>query len=272
MAPPTALCTHAIIALRPRGLAASQPHGLATSQPRGLASSQPRSLASSRPRVLASSQPRSSRPRSLAASRPRSLEASKPRSLAALRPRSPAALRPRSLAASSPPSRAADSQPCGLAATLAYRQPRSLAHSLGSIKHRSGASVMAKSFIGSATREVRRGNSQYCKCQETLNVIKTPGSRSLSVTQPNRMCTLRRSLIAAPVDGNVPSSEEEEEEEKLIREREFPRARYSFIWLCSFAAPRLCGLARPGTALAPCGPQRPRGFRRRYGFGALGVF
>ena len=98
-------------------------------------------------------------PRNLAASRPRSLAASRPRSLAALRPRSPAALRPRSLAASSPPSRAADSQPCGLAATLAYRQPLSLAHSLGSIKHRSGASVMAKSFIGSATRESRRGQT-----------------------------------------------------------------------------------------------------------------
>ena len=99
-------------------------------------------------------------PRNLAASRPRSLAASQPRSLAASQPRSLAALRPRSLAASSRPSRTAASHPCGLAATLVYRQPRSPADSLTSIKHRSGANVMTISSIGSATtRESWRGQT-----------------------------------------------------------------------------------------------------------------
>ena len=101
-----------------------------------------------------------SRHHSVVASQPRGLAASQPRGLAASRPRSLAALRPRSLAASSHPSRTAASHPCGLAATLVYRQPRSLADSLTSIKHRSGAKVMTISFIGSATsRESRRGQT-----------------------------------------------------------------------------------------------------------------
>ena len=70
------------------------------------------------------------------------------------------------------------------------------------------------------------GILEYCKCQETLNVAQTPGSRSLSVTQPNRMCTLRQSLIAALVDAFLPSSE------KIDSEREnFLRAIQLYFWL-----------------------------------------
>ena len=51
---------------------------------------------------------------------------------------------------------------------------------------------------------------------------------------------MRRSLIAAPVDGNVPSSEEEEEEKLILRERISSRdtALYGYVapQLRSFAA------------------------------------
>ena len=101
----------------------SRHHSVVASQPRGLAAS---------------------RPRGLAASQPRSLAASQPCGLSTLRPHGiPRVLRPHSLAALRPP--------------LCIG---SLADSLTSIKHRSGAKVMTISFIGSATsRESRRGQT-----------------------------------------------------------------------------------------------------------------
>ena len=74
------------------------------------------------------------------------------------------------------------------------------------------------------------------RCRETLDVIIRPGPRSRSIAKRGRMHALRRSLIAAPMDGNVPSSEEK----SILRERISSRAiqLYMAMQLCSPTALR----------------------------------